>query len=187
MTGAAPAIQRKKRPSPSAARRTFASWLPGIALMSLLLLAGNAATARSAELVMLYFMRKDCSWCIQLDKVLAEPAVANLLRDQVQLVKVDLATVPVEDGLAPNDGRLAVPPAGADGHSWPRACPLAGSDQQKRALLVIDRTPTLLLLTTGGRILLRVPGLLPANDLRAAICDAAPALKGCSPRFPPSP
>ncbi|NOX25129.1 MAG: thioredoxin fold domain-containing protein [Deltaproteobacteria bacterium] len=106
----------------------------------------------AAKTRMLFFYQDGCHWCVQMDEILHEPEVSGLLLRHTQIIRVDV------------HGRNKVAALGKTGISLTKEFKVYG-------------TPTIILLGDGGKVLLRIPGVLTRKDFLDVICHYIPGMQ----------
>ena len=120
-----------------------------------LLLAAEAAYSFAAahDIRLLFFYRQHCKWCRMMDDVLDDPAIRQILQENVQTMKIDVY------------GRERTGTDGATGAELAKKYNVFG-------------VPTLIFLGARQEELLRVPGVLTKEDFRDLLCEYVAAGSG---------
>jgi len=125
-------------------------------ILSLLLLP--ASKAFTSEIKMLFFYRTGCPFCTQMEKILNEPDMKSLLLGRARVIRINI------------QGREKMPAFGKGGIDLAKEFKVYGA-------------PTIILLGTGEKVLLKIPGALSKQDFRDVVCQYIPGLggkKGCA-------
>ncbi|HDK44527.1 MAG TPA: thioredoxin family protein [Desulfobacteraceae bacterium] len=121
------------------------------------LLALPAPKAFSSEIKMLFFYRIGCSFCTQMEKIINEPDIKSLLLGRAQVIRINMRS------------RKKMPAFGKGGVDLAKEFKVYGA-------------PTIILVGTGEKVLLKIPGALTKQDFRDVVCQYVPGIgkkKGC--------
>ena len=143
----------------------------------------------AAGVKLLYFYKAGCSWCDEFEAVLQDDVVAEIIKKNTDIVKIDVQgsgqikdissgickTAPSEGQLGPDKRRTA-----------PHNCSIITNSLHEGELVArfaVQQTPTLIFLSSAGEELLRIPGFLPKEDFLELLCTNVRGIEGCNEFF----
>jgi len=144
------------------------------------------SNANAADIKLFYFCRADCPWCERFDAVMRDDAVAEIIKKNIDIVKVN-----VQGSRQINEKFLRIgckvspqtnEEAAGKSSTVPWRCPIGTKDIHEDDLvnrLAIKQTPTLIFFSSAGEELLRIPGFLPKEDFLELLFGNVRGIKGC--------
>jgi len=112
----------------------------------------TASGAFASQIKMLFFYQDGCHWCVRMEKVIQEPEVKKLLLGSAQVIRINV------------QGRKKISVLGKTGADIAKEFKVYG-------------TPTIILVGTGEKVLLRIPGALSKADFLDVVCHYLPGVE----------
>jgi thioredoxin-related protein len=119
--------------------------LPTIFFSFLMVTEAAPTFGASGGTKLLFFYQENCKWCRMMDEVIDDPSITRILRENAQIIKVDIH----------GQEKLA-----SEG--------LTGVELKKKYR--VFWIPTLIFMGSAPKELLRIPGVVTKEDFRDLIC-----------------
>jgi len=111
----------------------------------LLIMEASPLVSASGDIKMLFFYQENCKWCKMMDEVINDPSIARTLRENAQIIKVDI-----------------------HGQEKPASGGLTGVEFKKK--YKVFWIPTVIFMGPGEKVLLRIPGVVTKEDFKDLLC-----------------